>query len=74
MKKHKKFAINLTKKIYVAIEQFDEKKYKIHPLPLLLACSCGGGGGDYKGRNEIFVSEWVGDIVYTDDTVPEGFK
>ncbi len=39
-----------------------------------MACSTGAGGGDYRGRNESLVGDWVGDVVYTDDTVPSGFR
>ena len=59
----------MTKKCFVEITHQNPKKNKIHPLPLLLA----NGGGDYRGRNEEYVGNWVGDVVYSDDTVPDGF-
>lgn len=34
---------------------------KIHPLSLLLSCSNGAGGGDYRGKNEGYVGEWIED-------------
>jgi len=64
----------LTKKSFVEIKQKDPKKFKIHPLILLLACSSGSGGGDYRGTNQYFIGDWAGDVVYTDDTVPSEFN
>jgi len=32
---------------------------KYHPLPLLLSCSNGAGGGDYYYKNEKYVGKWV---------------
>jgi len=34
---------------------------KIHPLSLLLSCCNGSGGGDYWGKNEEYVGEWIND-------------
>jgi len=34
---------------------------KIHPLSLLLSCCNGAGGGDYWGKNEDYVGEWIND-------------
>lgn len=35
---------------------------KFHPLSLLLDCSNGSGGGDYRGANEDLVGSWVEDL------------
>ena len=32
---------------------------KYHPLPLLLSCSNGAGGGDYYYKNDKYVGKWV---------------
>ena len=82
---HKRFVINATKQQYIDLEAEEQSlsnddeesdsdsRFVIHPLPILLACSSEGGGGDYKGTNEDLVGLWVGDRVYTDDVIPEGY-
>lgn len=37
---------------------------KFHPLPLLLSCSNGAGGGDYVGKSLEYVGYWCGDSKY----------
>ena len=69
-----RYAINHTKKLYVAIPQFDEEDWTIHPLPLLTAESNGLGGGDYWGKADAsLVGTWKYDRISVGDEVPKGF-
>lgn len=70
LKQSRQFVVNDTKKLFVDIHK---NRSQIHPLPILLACSTGGGGGDYNGNNGEYVGCWVGDVVYTTDSVPVGY-
>lgn len=69
--RHKRYVVNDNEKQYVDITKSESD---IHPLPLLLANSSGGGGGDYRGSNEYLVGVWVGHHVYTSDEIPEGYE
>lgn len=42
-----RYIINHTKKEYVKIPAYEKDKFKIHPLPILLADGSGRGSGDY---------------------------
>ena len=54
-----KYILNLTKKEYVKIPEYNENEWTIHPLPLLCADGNGRGGGDYQGINMNKVGIWA---------------
>lgn len=69
-----KYIINLDKKEAVAIPEFKEDEWTIHPLPLLCASGNGRGGGDYHGINEDMVGAWAYDRIGLDNKLPDGIK
>lgn len=69
-----KYIINLDKKEAVAIPEFKEDEWTIHPLPLLCASGNGRGGGDYHGINEDMVGAWAYDRIGLDNELPDGVK
>lgn len=70
--------VNHTKKIYIDCDDYweksSERRYVIHPLPLLTVIGNGLGGGDYHGENMEFVGSWANDTISIEDYVPEGYK
>jgi hypothetical protein len=42
----------------------------IHPLPLLVSETAGGGGGDYRGKNESDVGCWARDLITMESQHP----
>lgn len=66
-----RYIYNHTLKQYIDLKKqpiqwfnYDEKNNtlygtKYHPLPLLLSCSNGAGGGDYYYKNEKYVGKWI---------------
>ena len=76
-----KFLVNHTSKTYVDCEQYrylsdpDDKKWIIHPLPLLTCVGNGLGGGDYHGDNEEeFIGLWAMCEISVEDEIPDGYK
>lgn len=69
-----KYLVNLDKKEYVVIPEFDDTKWTIHPLPLLTASGNGRGGGDYHGSNMEMVGAWAFDCVGLTNKLPEDFE
>lgn len=69
-----KYIINLDKKEAVAMPEFKEDEWTIHPLPLLCASGNGRGGGDYHGINENKVGIWAYDRIGMTNELPDGFK
>lgn len=66
-----KYAINHSKKEYVAIPEANDE---IHPLPLLTAESNGLGGGDYYGKAGMkYVGSWKYDVISVGNEVPKGY-
>lgn len=47
---------------------------EIHPLPLLTTETVGGGGGDYRGRNEHFLGIWARDVISVEKEAPADFE
>ncbi len=73
-----KYLINLTKKVYVKLPKYADKKqgeWWVHPLPLLTAFGNGRGGGDY-GLEDDRVGSWAFDRIgmSNDDKDIEGMK
>jgi len=64
-KKHYRYLLNHTKKVYIDKNKIeaDKKGWKIHPLPLLTSEGNGQGGGDYKGTEMEAIGTWRGDII-----------
>lgn len=60
-----RYAVNHTKKQYVALNSQPPTEYdlRICPLPLLCAAGNGRGGGDYRGANEDQCGVWAGDSI-----------
>ena len=69
-----KYIINLDKKEAVAMPEFKEDDWAIHPLPLLCADGNGRGGGDYNGINEDMVGIWAYNRIGMSNELPDGFK
>ena len=69
-----KYIINFDKKEAVAMPEFKEDEWTIHPLPLLCASGNGRGGGDYSGINEKMVGAWAYDRIGLDNELPDGIK
>lgn len=69
-----KYIINLDKKEAVAIPEYKEDEWTIHPLPLLCASGNGRGGGDYHGINEDMVGAWAYDRIGLDNELPDSVK
>lgn len=63
--------VNHTKRIYIMKNEVDGD---IHPLPLLVTETAGGGGGDYRGCNEHLLGQWARDVISMEKTAPEGYK
>lgn len=60
-----RYLINLTKKVYVELPEYADKKqgeWLVHPLPLLTAFGNGRGGGDY-GLKDDRVGSWAFDRI-----------
>lgn len=68
-----KYILNLTKKEYVKIPEYNENEWTIHPLPLLCADGNGRGGGDYQGINMNKVGIWAYDKIGISNDIPNGF-
>lgn len=73
--KNHRYVINKTKSLFIDITKSkkDQYGYRLHPMPILLANSTGGGGGDYKGANEHHLGRWVEDLVSTSDERPTDY-
>ena len=67
-----KYVINLRTKEYIEIPEYDESKWTVHPLPLLLAESNGRGGGDYSGINMELIGTWAWDEIEITSKSPRG--
>lgn len=67
-----KFLCNWDKKEFVVLN-FD-KKFTIHPLPLLTAEGNGEGGGDYYGNDEKYVGTWARQKISLETEAPDGFR
>ena len=74
--KQGKYILNHTKKTFVdktKVPSYNDG-YRIHPLPLLTCEGCGGGGGDFFGKDENkIVGSWARDIISVQGTKPKGF-
>lgn len=69
-----KYIVNLDKKEAVAMPEYKEDEWTIHPLPLLCASGNGRGGGDYHGINVRKVGIWAYDRIGMTNELPDGFK
>lgn len=69
-----KYILNLTKKEYVKIPEYNENEWTIHPLPLLCADGNGRGGGDYNGTNMNKVGIWAYDKIGISNDIPNDFN
>ena len=56
------YIVNYTKKQYCIIPKYDEKKWQVHPLPLLTSSGNGRGGGDYHIEDNR-VGSWAFDKI-----------
>ena len=74
--KQGKYILNHTKKTFVdktKVPSYNDG-YRIHPLPLLTCEGCGGGGGDFFGKdNNKIVGSWARDIISVQGRKPKGF-
>jgi hypothetical protein len=71
---HTKMEFVDTKKCKVEDESKEyNMKWIIYPLSLLTATSNGRGGGDYHGKNEDSVGDWLGDKISVELEKPKGF-
>jgi hypothetical protein len=68
-----KYILNLDKKQYVKIPEYNENEWTIHPLPLLCADGNGRGGGDYSGSDMDKVGVWAYDKIGISNEIPNGF-
>lgn len=68
-----KYILNLDKKEYVKIPEYNENEWTIHPLPLLCADGNGRGGGDYNGTNMNKVGIWAYDKIGVSNDIPTDF-
>ena len=70
-----RYIVNYTKKQYCIIPKYNEKKWQVHPLPLLTSSGNGRGGGDYR-LDDDRVGSWAFDrIGVTNDRAEiKGFK
>jgi hypothetical protein len=61
------YIVNRSKKMFIdkvkSLTLTETDLYWIHPLPLLTSKTNGGGGGDYRGDNELDVGIWAGDVI-----------
>lgn len=73
MKKFR-YLVNHTKKQFVDKTKVpsDKEGWRVHPLPLLV-CDSFGGGGSYHGDNP-YAGTWVGDVISVEETKPVGFE
>lgn len=69
-----RFLVNHTKKQFVNKTKVPKGKdgWRVHPLPLLV-CDSFGGGGSYHGDNP-HAGKWVGDIISVESSKPEGYE
>ena len=73
--KHYRYAVNVTKKVYIDTEDSGTfEGTKIHPIPILCSEGNGRGSGDYFGTNMRYVGKWARNNIYFTDSIPEGFK
>jgi hypothetical protein len=78
---HKRFLVNLDKKLYISFDWYlkyakENHKYTdliINPISLLTAIGNGRGGGDYSGTHEDLVGSWAWDRITINDKAPVGF-
>ena len=69
-----KYIINHTTKQFVEVGEFEEGKWKLHPLPLLTADGNGRGGGDYCGKNNAkSIGAWAYCRISVGNEVPDGY-
>ena len=68
-----KYILNLTKKEYVKIPEYNENECTIHPLPILCADGNGRGSGDYSGSDMDKVGVWAYDKIGISNDIPNGF-
>jgi len=73
-----RYIVNHTLKVYVDKDNSLNKIKNlygsiIHPLPILLAESGSGGGGDYRGNNEHLCGTWARNFISVETTVLEGY-
>lgn len=72
-----KYIVNHTKKEFIdksKVPSFDGG-WKIHPLPLMVCCGNGLGGGDFRGEDpNNIVGSWARDLISVENTKPKGFK
>lgn len=68
-----KYILNLTKKEYVKIPEYNENEWTMHPLPLLCVDGNGRGGGDYSGSDMYKVGIWAYDKIGISNEIPNGF-
>ena len=73
-KKTFRYVINHSKKEFVDKHKVPPMNdgWKIHPLPLLTRASEQGGGGDYRGEENI-IGSWARDEISVSNNKPEGF-
>ena len=71
------YIVNHTRKEFVDKRKNAEYERKmdcgrmmIHPLPLLLSETAGGGGGDYRGTVEEEVGIWARDVITMESERP----
>jgi hypothetical protein len=69
----KKQAIDLSKE--VVQEVYNDQKWIISPLTLMVACGNNRGGGDFYegGTGYEFIGTWAGDHVGVEDSLPDGY-
>lgn len=69
-----KYIINHTTKQFVEVGEFENNKWKLHPLPLLTADGNGRGMGDYSGKkNAKSVGAWAYSRISVGNEVPDGY-
>jgi hypothetical protein len=68
------YIVNLDKKQYVKIPQYNKDEWQIHPLPLLCADGNGRGGGDYDGSDMDKVGIWAYDRIGVLDKLTDEYN
>lgn len=69
------YIVNLDKKQYVKIPQYNKGEWIIHPLPLLCADGNGRGGGDYhRGSDMDKVGIWAYDRIGVLDKLTDAYN